>query len=408
MTVLHCVALGSTVVVAFASSSLQTLVDVVDSDTRHTTMEILAQCPRTAWEEIRHDGMQKSQRAEATFHFDPPSDGCYLVEEVHPILMCEASANTKVHVHYGKGLQAVGTVDQSSPWTDKAFLGALQFYAGHPGKVTLSNEGTEPDTLTVFGQVRFTWSGKSCMEVDAHPLHAEIQMNMDFHNVAWRRPEFGRALMSKLTELAQVPEDSLRLTGLRSGSIIAEFLVLPNVADDILVPIHSARRNIEYLRDAVAKNAAELCTLITGFPWEGCNVELKDLGFAKPSIEPFEPVPEQRTQKTEQTETQDDSLNTISVVIIVICAVAAALLILFALYIVRSRKRKNASQTSSVEVKQTYEIKVAASMEAGEPVKAIDSVEEDDKDSTLCPSNDDRQSEIQTSRSLSSTQQAWS
>jgi len=40
--------------------------------------------------------------AEATFHFDPPYDGCYLVEEMHPLLMCEGSANTKVHVHYCK------------------------------------------------------------------------------------------------------------------------------------------------------------------------------------------------------------------------------------------------------------------------------------------------------------------
>merc|ERR1712070_957755 len=105
-------------------------------------------------------------------------------------------------------------------------------------------------------------------------------------------------------------------------------------------------------------------------------------------------------ERTQQTETQDDDqdtvLDTTSVVIIVICAVAAAMLVLFALYIVRSHKKKNVSLNSSAEVKQTYEIKVASAMEAGEPVKAKDSLEEDDNNSTLCPSNDDRQSDIQS------------
>merc|ERR1719156_523593 len=79
------------------------------------------------------------------------------------------------------------------------------------------------------------------------------------------------------------------------------------------------------------------------------------------------------------------------------------MLLLFALYIACSRKSKNVS-LKSVEATQSYEIKVASSMEAGEPVKAVTSVEEDDKnsESTICPSpsNDDRQSDIQSQQSL--------
>jgi len=407
----HRVALGSTVVVAFASNLIQTVVDDVGSEAHDTSTLPLAQCPSTVFPfhdtTFQHDATDKSRRAQATFHFDPPYDGCYLVEEMHPPLMCEGSANTKVHVNYCKDLQAAGTVNQAVNGGQWAFLAALQFYVGHPGTVTLSNEGTKPGTLTVFDKVRFTWSGKSCMEVDAHPRRAEIRMTVDFQNVAWQRPEFGSALTTKLASLANVPEKSLRLIGLRSGSIIAEFLVLPNVADDIDIPSHSAQRNMEYLRDAVAKNAHELCTL-TGDHSERCNIELKDLGFAKPSIEPFETVPEQRTQ---QTGPQEDDLNTnstTSVVIIVICAVAgilaAAMLLLFALYMVRSRKTKNVSPDSWAEVCKPYEINVAAAMEAGEPVKAkdsmvIESLEEDDNNSTLCPSIDDRQSEISVTMS---------
>merc|ERR1719181_530184 len=245
---LHRVVLGSTVVVAFASSLLQTLVDDVNSEAIDTTTEPLAQCPLTVLHaDFQHDGMQKSRHAQASFHFDPPHHGCYIVEEMHPMLMCEGSKNTKVHVHYSKVLQANGTVDQAANGGQWAFLGALQFYAGHPGKVTLSNEGTEPGTLTVFDQVRFTWSGTDCMEVDAHPRRAEIRIKADFQNVAQRLPEFGRALTTKLAALAHVPENSLRLIGLRSGSIIAEFLVLPNAVGNVL-DVHGAQTYVSYLR----------------------------------------------------------------------------------------------------------------------------------------------------------------
>merc|ERR1719161_2869554 len=334
------------------------------------------------------------------------------------MLMCEGSKNTKVHIEYSEALQANGTVDQTANGGQWAFLGALQFYAGHPGKVTLSNEGTEPGTLTVFDQVRFTWSGKDCLEVDAHPRRVDIRINADFQNVAQRTYDFGRALMTKLAALAHVPENSLRLIGLRSGSIIAEFLVLPNVAEDVLIPNHSAQRNVGYLRNAVAKNAAELCALALGSrrldhkggPLENCYVEFKDLGLAKPSVEAFEPVqPEQRTQVTQQTETKEnDNLSATSIVIIVVCIAVAVKLLLLALYLVRSQRTKKASLNSSVEVKQTYEIKVASSMEAGEPVKAVD-VEEDDKQSTICPSNDDKQSDKQSEQSfcVAACKNAW-
>merc|ERR1711985_91626 len=389
---------------------LQTLVDDVDSEAHDTTMEPLAQCPLTVLHaDFQHDGMQKNRRAQAIFHFDPPHDGCYIVEEMHPMLMCEGSKNTKVHVHYSKVLQANGTVNQAANGGQWAFLGALQFYVGHPGKVTLSNEGTEPGTLTVFDQVRFTWSGTDCMEVDAHPRRAEIRIKADFQNVAQRTYDFGRALTTKLAALAHVPENSLRLIGLRSGSIIAEFLVLPNVVEDVLIPNHSALRNVGYLRDAINKNQAELCALALGSrrlghiggPLENCYVEVKDLGFAKPSVEAFEPVP---LHTVSEQRTQTETKNTTSHVIIVVCTVAAAMLLLFALYMARSRRAKNVS-LKSVEATQSYEIKVASSMEAGEPVKVVD-VEEDDKnsESTICPSpsNDDRQSDVQSEQSQQS------
>jgi len=237
---------------------LQALIDDADIKAHGATLEPFSQCPATARRTFHHDGLQKGRRSQATFHFDPPHDGCYIIEEMHPHLeQCGASANTKVHVNYCKGMQAVGTVDQTATGGQWTFLGALPFYAGHPGNVTLSNEGTKPGTLTVFDQVRFTWSGKSCSLVDAHPRRFELRMTMDFQTVAHRLPEFGSALKAKLAKLASVPErviseDSLRLTGLRSGSIIAEFLVLPSHVDDPLSARLTPWQTMEVLRGAVA------------------------------------------------------------------------------------------------------------------------------------------------------------
>eukprot|EP00746_Dinoflagellata_sp_MGD_P148999 gnl/MRDRNA2_/MRDRNA2_81113_c0_seq3.p1 gnl/MRDRNA2_/MRDRNA2_81113_c0~~gnl/MRDRNA2_/MRDRNA2_81113_c0_seq3.p1 ORF type:complete len:442 (+),score=101.83 gnl/MRDRNA2_/MRDRNA2_81113_c0_seq3:83-1408(+) len=409
---LRSVVLGSPVIVAFASA-LQHLVDDADIKVRGATLEPISQCPATTSRTFHHDGLQKDKRAEATFHFDPPRDGCYLIEErteldatqwmLFQSKECEASSNTKVHVHYCKGLQANGTVDQTpkgfarQPQDQWTFIAALQFYAGHPGNVTLSNEGTEPGTLTVFDQVRFSWSGKDCFESHAHPRRAEIRMTVDFQHIADRLTIFGIALKKRLAEMAGIPESSLRLTDLRSGSVIAEFLVLPGVVDDPLTPgldVGSAVHSIELLRTAVSRNAVELCAL-TGGPLEGCNVELKDLGFATPSVKALpvtQAVPEQHTEQQQENDTQADGSADANTVIIVVSTVAAAgllLFVLYRLYIARSVKAKIPSS-------KPYEIKVQSievSMPESNSEEEKEPVEQDDDKSTVCPSISDKQSE---------------
>jgi len=217
-------------------------------------------------------------------------------------------------------------------------------------------------------------------------------MTVDFQNVADRLTIFGIALKKRLAEMAGVPENSLRLTDLRSGSIIAEFLVLPSVVDNL-----SASYFIELLRSAVANNAAELCALASS-PLEGCSIELADLGFAKPSIEAM-PVETymQHMQQQQETDPQADGSD-VKNVIIVVCAVAAAGLLLgtlYRLYMARSLKTKISSPDSS----ETYETKVysiEASMEEGHFVEKKASVEKDDDKSTVCSSTSatpDKQSE---------------
>jgi hypothetical protein len=239
-------------------------------------------------------------------------------------------------------------------------------------------------------------------------------MTVDFQNVANRLPEFGNALKAKLAVLASVPENALRLNGLRSGSIIADFLVLPTIVPhyqyhdyinprDIIERLHDA---IEH--DPTGKNAAELCAL-TGGPLESCYVELKDLGFAMPSVKPF--VPEQRTQQ-QQEKTDTQAHGNVNNVIYGssdawFTAMAAVLLLLCAMYVCvarRSSKAENGAQNISVgtdaDGRPTCETKVTASMEEGESLDDKKSVEEDDNNSTICPSNSDKQSDLQSEPSL--------
>jgi hypothetical protein len=374
---------------------LQSLVDDVDSKILHSTLEPVSQCPATAGRTFHHDALQKHRRAQATFHFNPPHDGCYLIEELHPQLeQCKASANTKVHVHYCKGLKAVGTVDQSTNAGQWTFVAALPFYAGHPGNVTLSNEGTEPGTLAVFDQVRFTWSGKSCRNVDSHPRRAKIRMTTDFKNVANRLSEFGSALKTKLAVLANVPQKALRLSDVRPGSIIAEFLVLPSVVDDPLTTAGlSAGQTMEKLRGAVAKNAADLCAL-TGASPVGCNVEFQDLGVAGPSIRP---VQKQRPQK-QQEEPQGEAEAPWKSVHGMVAAAVIGFLVLSTGYfsikvLTRINKAKKEGCAATDATTKADGSEVTASMEEGKFGNEKKPAEDQsDNNSTLAPSSD-KQSE---------------
>jgi hypothetical protein len=383
---------------------LQAVVDDADSKALGSTLEPTLQCPATASKTFHHDALQKDQLAQHTFHFDPPRDGCYLIEELHPQVgclepcVCKASANTNVHVNYCKGLAAFGKVDQTANAGQWTFLGAFPFYAGHPGNVTLSNEGTKPGTLALFDQIRFTWSGESCRKVESHPRQVMIRLTVDFKSVASRLSEFGSALTAKLAELANLPEKSLRLIGLRSGSIIAEFFVAPSVVDDPFAqtPDLNALQAIERLQKAVDHNNAELCAL-TGAAVEGCKVEFTDLGVAMPSVKPVAQQRPQQQQESEE-EAQSGKTNT-TMVVIVICAICS--LELVACYkLVRSRKKKQESCGAASEAKNAAESEVT-SMEEGKALDDKDLTpdqkkfkeEEIDNASTASPSSEDKKSE---------------
>lgn len=283
----------------------------------------------------------------------------------------------------------MGTVDQSSNGGQWTFLAALPFFVGHPGNVTLSNEGTEPGTLAVFDKIRFTWSGKSCGWKDSHPHVAEIRMTVDFKHVSDRLPEFGSAFTAKLGMLTGVPEKALRLTDLRSGSIIAELLVLPSVVDDPLAADFKPSQIFEKLRSVVDSNAADLCAL-TGAPVEGCKVEFKNLGVAKPDVRPVSTKrPPQQQQEPKVEEEGFDFM------ILAYCALAGAALlkIVVCLYCIKSRTSKKDAYAADTAKATGNDATV--SMEEGTVCKVVNEKkpakdEVDDNCSTASPTSEPR------------------
>jgi hypothetical protein len=233
-------------------------------------------------------------------------------------------------------------------------------------------------------------------------------MTVDFEQIASRPSEFGIALRAKLAESAKVPEKSLRLIGLRSGSIIAEFLVLPSVVDDPFAPGLDSLQTTERLRIAVGRKSADLCAL-TGAPLEGCKVEFTHLGVATPSVRP---MPKQRPQQQEEAQGQSGkSSNSVAVAVVVsgFCLLKLALWC----YLGRSGKKKQEPYASAIDVDNNVESQVTSSMEEGKGLEEkklhfdekTSMEQENDNASTLAPSSD-KQSEPSNQGDVETTSQA--
>merc|ERR1711998_171159 len=99
------------------------------------------------------------------FPFDPPEDGCYLLEEFHPENTCKVpfSTETALTIHYCKGLKAVAAIDQTKNGDQWTTLGFFPFYKGWKGKVLISHPQVGA-SLAVADAVRFTRISKTCSD----------------------------------------------------------------------------------------------------------------------------------------------------------------------------------------------------------------------------------------------------
>mmetsp|Transcript_44519 Transcript_44519/g.83493 ORF Transcript_44519/g.83493 Transcript_44519/m.83493 type:complete len:779 (-) Transcript_44519:197-2533(-) len=99
----------------------------------------------------------------ATFKFDPPEDGCYLVEEFRPANTCSQkfSKETQLTIQYCKNQTLRVMLDQTEYGNQWNTVALLPFYVGHQGKVEVRHPQVG-DELAVADAFRFTRVSASC------------------------------------------------------------------------------------------------------------------------------------------------------------------------------------------------------------------------------------------------------
>eukprot|EP00746_Dinoflagellata_sp_MGD_P110342 gnl/MRDRNA2_/MRDRNA2_47389_c0_seq2.p1 gnl/MRDRNA2_/MRDRNA2_47389_c0~~gnl/MRDRNA2_/MRDRNA2_47389_c0_seq2.p1 ORF type:complete len:285 (+),score=70.39 gnl/MRDRNA2_/MRDRNA2_47389_c0_seq2:803-1657(+) len=232
-----------------------------------------------------------------------------------------------------------------------------------------------------------------------HPAMAAILWRRCILSWSTAQQVWWTVIKAKLAQLAGVSEKSLRLTGLRPGSIIAELLVLATAVDDPLMGGFSAVQNSQRLRNGIAENAKELCAL-AGSALEGCNVEFKDLGIAKATVSP---VPVESTegprQESKETETKRGKKNIFlefasfewchcQVGLILGTTVAVLALLVALCCFVRSCRQNKLARYSMDKANDNTELEATASMEEGNALEKQAVDDEGDDSSTVTPTSD--------------------
>lgn len=122
----------------------------------------------------------RQKGGKAVFHFDPPADGCYVMEEWHPgnndhcnRYLSEA---IRVDVAFCRGMTAYDYIDQTKDGGRWNVMGALPFYKGWPGNFTVTNsfrscrEGKDCFwAADSFRVTKVPLSGQRCIAPDSMP-----------------------------------------------------------------------------------------------------------------------------------------------------------------------------------------------------------------------------------------------
>lgn len=158
------------------------------------------------------------------FRFEPPTNGCYMVEERHPHV--DSQTSVPLAVDFCKGLQAHGEVDYADgrhgQWN---YLASLSFYNGFPSGVSVPQglaEGRSDDFA-----FRFSYLGQSCDSSEAEVHHAQLEVNADLANEHGRIVGFKASLERLLTSTLELAPGRLSVTHVTSALIVADIMVRP-------------------------------------------------------------------------------------------------------------------------------------------------------------------------------------
>eukprot|EP00747_Dinoflagellata_sp_TGD_P128121 gnl/TRDRNA2_/TRDRNA2_174485_c1_seq1.p1 gnl/TRDRNA2_/TRDRNA2_174485_c1~~gnl/TRDRNA2_/TRDRNA2_174485_c1_seq1.p1 ORF type:complete len:790 (+),score=171.60 gnl/TRDRNA2_/TRDRNA2_174485_c1_seq1:95-2464(+) len=214
-------------------------------------------------------------QAAAEFAFEPPSTGCYRVDEYHPKATesCNLAHTGDVRVDYCYGKNWEGKVALAQRGAQWNTLGHFPFFAGVPGKVTSRRLAETPaGRHWAADAFRLTKVSDSCFEVPHAALvglrivGAEIEAP-EVANGLTTHVDLRHALHQAVAKVAGVRHDYVRLLGARRGSIITDFELLGQSHADV----SAAVANIEKALQGSSMPAA-LCAATRAGP--ECKVEL--------------------------------------------------------------------------------------------------------------------------------------
>lgn len=165
----HRVALESVVVVALASS-LELLFDDAGEHIYPGKVWTKAEgdCALAGYGGgFHHNNGLHTGGTFATWNFSIPKSGCYWVEEWHPVTSaCDFTLSSRVpiHIHFCKGLQTAGLVDQSTRGGQWNRLVKLPYYTTHLAQIHISALEENFESLGVWAAdaFRLTWHANDC------------------------------------------------------------------------------------------------------------------------------------------------------------------------------------------------------------------------------------------------------
>lgn len=147
-----------------------------------------APCLKDAYKgQFVHDWARDKGMVSATYSFDPPKDGCYLVEEHHPGSDYQCSRylpeNAQLKVGFCRGKTADISIDQSRNGGKWNTLGRWPFFKGNKGFFTMANSRQETcsasDCFWVADAFRVTWLGRDCSQPVHSPVQKETEANVN-------------------------------------------------------------------------------------------------------------------------------------------------------------------------------------------------------------------------------------
>jgi len=324
----------------------------------------------------------------AMFTIQPPLDGCYLVEEMHP--HTPDTTQVALTINYCKGQTASGVLSQADGRHDQwNYVASLPFYEGWEGSIELPSD-------VMGSSFRLTHVGRKCGRASTEVQRMEVRMTVDFATVADRIADFKLKLAGVLAPFAQVDASRLSVTHLREGSVIAEATVLPPAASftdggHAMTASEAVGAVTGELGTESSLLSVKLCEALDGSS-AGCAASVLSVGLAPPMVgrgeQPASGEESPLNSKEQPARGEEDSSSSLFIPILLAALAATLMAAGFTLcWLLRCRHRGSPTTAAKSPKKQEEGAEEKGTAAAGKADSAANGPSDDA--STLTPEMDD-------------------